>query len=185
MSDPDQSELDFTGQPDPRTIWVFELQVPADELPMWEPDGADDDWPLPGVLGVGRLDPAHVEVFPDNRIAEYGLARYLVDANGMDEAAVATDAGRLESVSDLVVLIHSKALLKPGRFSPHPPARFIGKYTAKAHLTASVPMPSRSTDGVIAGGGSTTVTPTSFPWRVVALSSLLVAILAGLIWWLA
>lgn len=184
MSDPD-TDLDFTGQPDPRTIWVFELQVPADELPMWEPDGADADWPLPGVLGVGKLAPAHVEVFPDNRIAEYGLARYLADANGMDEAVVAPDAAKLESVSELVVLIHSRALLKPGRFAPHPPARFIGKYVAKGHLTASVPLASRSSDGVIAGGGSTTVTHNSFPWRVVALSSLLVAIFAGLIWWLA
>ncbi|MBV7407626.1 hypothetical protein [Maritimibacter sp. DP1N21-5] len=185
MSDIDDTDLAFSGQPQPRTIWVFELKVPTDELPMWEADGADEGWPLPRVLGVESLDPAHVEVFPDNRIAEYGLARYLADANGMDESEVAPDAAKLESVSQLVVLVHAKAVTEPGRFSPQPPARFVGKYAAKGHLTASVPPMSRSAEGVVAGGGPTTVTPTSFPWRVIALSSLLVAILALLIWWVA
>jgi len=175
-----------------RAVWVFAIDLPEGELDAFRQEshteGGDVLWPLRDALGVTRLDHGQVEVFDIATIRDYGLARYLTEANGMDAASVAPDAARLDALTGAVALVFSAALPEDvARLDPRPPLRLIGRYaerldftprTAPASATArsgqalpaDPPEPKRPSDGAMMGR--------------VALGALLVlfALVALMIW---
>ena len=169
----------------PRSVWVFLLDVEPDALGGWEAPSTSGEWRLPAALGVDSLDPESVEVFPEERISEYGMARYLVEANGMDPNQVAEDLQILESLSGVIVLVHSKAVAgKSGAFDPAHPARFVGHYSEPVTLSAAVPhQPNATTSGEILGAASDT--PMQFPWRIISIGAAVLVLLTLLLWSLA
>ncbi|MAM62113.1 hypothetical protein [Maritimibacter sp. UBA3975] len=177
-----RTELELPGGTGPRTIWVFLLDIDPARIDTWKaPDPDTGDWPLPGALGLKDLNPAHVEVFPEGQIAEYGLTRYLTDANGMSVESVAEDARTLASLSGVIALVHGKAVAgQTGHFDPAHPARFVGRYQEEATLTVSTPAPaSASTQGSIAGGATPGQGPRKMPWGIfVAMVAVIIAVAA-------
>lgn len=170
----------------PRTIWVFMLDIDPAEIARWQaPDAESGDWPLPGVLGLKTLDPEHVEVFPEEQIGEYGLVRYLTEANGMSPASVVGDEAVLSSLPGVIVLVHSRAVAgQSGHFDPARPAHFVGRYCDAPSLIVSPPPPGGElTRGEIGGGGAGGGSGPA-RWRGLGLGAAAVVVLGVLLWWL-
>lgn len=176
--------LAFPAANAPRMIWVFALDIDPSGIDRWDHATRNGDWPLPGVLGVHDLDPADVEVFREEAIAEYGLVRYLTDANGMSVESVAEDAATLSALPGVIVLIHSKGLAgREGHFDPAHPARFVGRYSDAATLAVSVPRPvSTATRGIVAGG-ETPGRKSGLTFRVILLIAVIVTLALFLVIW--
>jgi hypothetical protein len=174
--------LELPGGTGPRTIWVFLLDIDPARIDTWKaPDPETGDWSLPGTLGLKDMDPAHVEVFPNSQISEYGLARYLTDANGMSVESVAEDSRTLASLSGVIALVHGKAVAgQSGHFDPAHPARFVGRYQEESKLTVSTPAPSTGgAHGSIAGGSTPGEGPRRLPWGVfIAMAAVIIAVAA-------
>lgn len=116
---------------DHRLLWVFGVDLPKAQIPAFEAETYHDDgtvmWPLDDALGLS-LAPDHdfIELFDASVMQEYGLARYLSEANGME---IGDDAARLDALTGHVLLVFSQAL-KPGETAFHlkPPLSLIGRY---------------------------------------------------------
>lgn len=178
MTDP----LVFPERDDARVVWVFTAALPDEALDDFTAR-TDAGWPLAEALGDSTLEPEFIEAFPPQDIAEYGLMRYLTEANGMDADQVKADATRLGTLTDPVVLVYSQALSgQQGRFDPKPPLSFVGRYEAPYALTPSVPMPEfESASGVVTGpSGPSSDTPRMR--RALGLTVLGLALLAVLVW---
>ena len=86
-----QDDLTFPTESAARTIFVFQLDIDPARIDRWKAPDAKGEWPLPEALGVKALDASQVEVFAEEAIAEYGMVRYLTEANGMSAESVARD----------------------------------------------------------------------------------------------
>lgn len=181
MTDP----LQFPERADTRAVWLFTADLPIEALDEFKAR-TEAGWPLGEALGADWLNPDFVEVFAPADIAEYGLARYLTEANGMDPDQVAADTEKLGALSKPVVLVYSQALSgRQGRFDPKPPLTFVGRYEAPYSLTPAIPLPGfESTSGIVTGpSGPSSYTPAMR--RALILTVLGLALLAILVWGLA
>jgi hypothetical protein len=181
MTDP----LVFPERADARLVWVFTAALPDDTLDDFTAR-TDAGWPLGEALGITALEPEFIEAFPPQDIAEYGLVRYLTEANGMDPDQVSADAAKLGALTKPVVLVYSQALSgQQGRFDPKPPLSFVGRYEAPYSLSPSMPLPEfESASGVVTGpSGPSSDTPRMR--RALVLTVLALALLAVLVWGLA
>lgn len=178
-------KLQFPERADTRAVWVFTADLPVSQLEGFK-TRSETGWPLGEALGVDWLAPDFVEVFAPADIADYGLARYLTEANGMDPDQVAPDAERLNALTKPIVLVYSQALSgQQGRFDPKPPLSFVGRYDAPYSLTPTIPLPDfDSTSGIVTGpAGPSSYTPAMR--RALILTVLALALLAVLVWGLA
>lgn len=146
--------LEYTPRQSSRSVWVFHLDVPEDELKAWEKplgkpvNGHPASWPLREALGVDYLDPEHLEVFAVSNISEYGLARYLSDANGFPDDAVAADASKLNGLKGSIALVYSEALgAKATALTPRAPLTFKCRYDTRPDLRISAPIQTESAAG--------------------------------------
>ncbi|MEC7761372.1 MAG: hypothetical protein VX874_05590 [Pseudomonadota bacterium] len=176
------ADLSFPGPNAPRTIFVFKLDIDPSEVEAWsKPDEAGDMY-LEYALGVKKLDPAHVEVFPVSQIREFGLTRYLTDASGMSVESVAADAKMLSSLRGVIVLVHNKAVSGEGAFAPRNEAEFVGRYSEAQSLTvASTPASLEATRGMISGGSTPGKAPSRMPWGVLLISAAAIILIAAII----
>ncbi|MCV2883019.1 hypothetical protein [Actibacterium sp. XHP0104] len=118
-----------------RRVWVFAVDIPVDQIDAfntetYSDDGDHVDWPLAEALGLS-IHPDHdfIEIFDPATLKDYGFARYLTEANGMDASEVAPDAAMLNAQSAPVLLVFSQALKGADTaFAPKPPLRFLGSY---------------------------------------------------------
>lgn len=136
------------------------------------------------LLGVDRLDPAHVEVLRLADLGDVGLPGYLAEGNDVDPRALAADMARLLALTGYVLLLHSAALPQGGVLRPVPALTLIGTYpqsgAAPAQLwpatpaaaVGSVPRAGRASPG-------RSLTPAG---PIIALVAL---IIIGTVWWLA
>lgn len=129
-----------------RAVWLFAIDLS---------DAAIDAFlagDLAASLGVDTLDAGQVEVIDMDTIKLIGLAKYLTEANGMDDAAVAPDAAMLDSLKGRLLMVFRAALGTGGvAMRPQAPLRFIGHYAEPAPALP-LPMPaSPSTIGEISG----------------------------------
>lgn len=122
--------------PTGRATWVFQVALEGPTLEAFKaqphPEQADapSAWPLREALGLARLDHDFIEVFEAEGLNDYGFARYLTEANGMDDASVAPDAARLDALKGPVLLVYSAALPQgTNALSPRAPLRLVGRYT--------------------------------------------------------
>lgn len=120
-----------------RAVWVFS----SDDAEMTAEKAA-------ALLGVSALDPDYVEAFEAGALGDLGLSEFLTGANGMDEASVAPDAGKLDALSGPVLLVFSAALQSgETTLAPKPPLKLVGRYTesSDASLFDAPPAPQEET----------------------------------------
>lgn len=105
-----------------RAVWVFS----SDEAEMTAARAAS-------LLGVSALDPDYVEAFEAEALGDLGLAEFLTGPNGMDDASVAPDAGKLDALHGPVLLVFSAALPEgETTLAPKPPLKLMGRYVESA-----------------------------------------------------
>ncbi|MCB1336675.1 MAG: hypothetical protein KDK10_04165 [Maritimibacter sp.] len=170
-----------------RELWLFALHLPADQVEAWappRPNGPARPWPMEDALGAGPLDPAHVQVFEPDDLGKHGLRKFLADALGMDQAQVEADAGKLDGLHAVAVIVHDRALIeRPGAFAPRLPLRFIGHYSVAQHLAPAAPLAAGlSTEGVLPGpAGASRPSPAlrrGLAITLAALAALVLVVLA-------
>lgn len=129
-----------------RAVWLFAIDLPDPAIDAFLEAG------LAAALGTAAVDAGQIEVIDTDTIKVIGLAKYLTEANGMDDAMVAPDAAMLDSLKGRLLMVFRAALGDGGtRFAPQAPLRFIGHYAEPAPAMP-LPMPaSPSTSGVIEG----------------------------------
>lgn len=129
-----------------RMVWVFSARMDLDALEALKGDGLGD------ILGLWRdPDPAHVECFEADAMAEYGLANYIAQANGM--AVSDADAATLDALKGPVCLIYSKALAEAEtRFAPEPPLTFVGRFGTAPAIPPMSSLESASATGLLPQG---------------------------------
>lgn len=105
---------------------------------------------LPGLLGVNRIDPAHLEIIDTADIAEIGLAEYLTEGYGAVEAQIAADAARLNAVRGHVLIATSAAFPdRPAELLLDPSVGLVGAYAEDRPEVRFETLPSASAEGVI------------------------------------
>lgn len=172
-----------------RAIWLFVLDLPEAEIKAFaeESHGGDGTAALPlrERLGVPHLDHDFIEVFKAETLKDFGLARYLIEANGMDEATVSPDAETLDQLTGTLVLLSSAALPDGlDRIDPHPPLRLVGRYSERADMRLRPPLRSAG-----AGPQSAETPPAkktsdaAMSGRIATLALLVLAVLVGLMIW--
>ena len=140
MSDPRDIPTD-----DARRVWVFAYDGTAEEMDALSPETLAEG------LGVWAApDTDAMEHFDLSTLTEYGFARYLSEANGME---LGEDAEMLGTLTGPVLLVFSQGLNeKERRFDPEPPFRLIGRYGVPADLTLSPDLSSESALGQLPAG---------------------------------
>ena len=172
-----------------RAIWLFALDLPEAEIKAFaeKDDGEGDTAPSPlrDALGVPRLNQDFIEIFKADGLKDFGLARYLTEANGMDEATVAPDAETLDRLTGTLVMVTSAALPHGlDRIDPRPPLRLVGRYSERADMRLRPPLRSDS-----AGPQSAETPPAktksdaAMSGRIATLALLVLAALVGLMIW--
>ncbi|SFR58786.1 hypothetical protein SAMN04488005_3058 [Yoonia tamlensis] len=108
-----------------KVIWVFAIEMPAQACDAFKSNPAA----LTAALGIAQIDEAHIEIFDVETIRDYGFAKYLTEAHGMNPAQITPEATMLAAIKGHVLLVFSDAL--DGQvLAPSPPLRFIGRYGA-------------------------------------------------------
>lgn len=180
------ADLSFPGPNAPRTIFVFKLDIDPNEVEAWSKPDEAGDMHLEYALGVKKLDPAHVEVFPVSQITEFGLTRYLTDASGMSVESVAADAKKLSALRGVIVLVHNKAVSGEGEFKPRNEAEFVGRYTEAQSLSVTSPATSyEATRGTLSGGSTPGKAPGRMPWGILLISAAAIVLIAAILMGLA
>lgn len=139
---------------------VFAIDADPQEAKALEDDPAGLIAPL---LGVERLEPQHVEVFPVSNLEGIGLAGYLVDGLGAREEEVRPDAARLDGLTGHVAIVLSRAFGGARTtVTPRAPLRWIGTYSEPPQVASMDKLHTASAMG--------TVTPRTGPvdpvvWR--------------------
>lgn len=172
-----------------RGVWVFHVDLPEAELERFKTETTDEasgthDWPLAEALGLSWLDPEYVELFDANMMKDYGLARYLTEANGMDPATMNPADVALDELSGSVLLLFSKALPEDAtELAPRPPLSFVTHLEADRPKPDLTPMITPTASGHVASGGRAEGGP-GRGW-ILPLVFLAGAALATLIFWMA
>lgn len=129
-----------------RAVWLFAIDLPDAGIDAFL---AGD---LAAALGTDSVDAGQIEVIDTDTIRVIGLAKYLTEANGMDDTAVAPDVAMLDSLRGRLLMVFRAALGTGGTtLAPRPPLRFIGHYAEPAPALP-LPMPETpSASGILAG----------------------------------
>lgn len=166
------------------SVWVFALNIARDEIGTWQApqpgtaNGKPAQWPLRDALGITSLDPDGVEIFTIEDISDYGLARYLTEASGYDESAVAQDKARLDALAGPVLLLHSRALDKVDQIlKPTDPLVFVGRYDTRVNVIVPQPIKTESAKGHLSGQNASDDGSRMPAWPFL----LMIAIVAGLV----
>ena len=162
-----QVPADATGRID-----VFAVDLPAEETGRFMARKDSDEpgaaWPLRAALGADFLDPGGVELVRVDDLAGVGLAGYLTEGLGADEAGVAAVRPKLDALRGHVLIIRGPAWGGLAQLlHPRPPLDHVATlYEVEAEppgppLTAETADPTDATaatraDGppADAGGGS-------------------------------
>lgn len=85
-------------------VRVFALNMPAEQVNFLHEPGAVAD-----ILGVDRLDTAHVDIFALRDLEELGLPGYLIEGCDVPAVQIAPDRARLKALRGHVLVVHSRA----------------------------------------------------------------------------
>ncbi|NBD28739.1 MAG: hypothetical protein GVY31_01705 [Alphaproteobacteria bacterium] len=171
-----------------RAVWVFELDLAETDLPGFRgdaaPRGPDRLSPLEQAVGAGPLESSHVELFMADTLSEYGLAKYLTEANGMDAASVAPDAERLDALSGPVLLVFSGALgAGIDRLDPEPPLRLVGRYAETMNFTLRPPLRAETAHATTAEAPARRPSDAAVSGRIAGLALLVLFLLVAVMIW--
>ncbi|MDQ2093829.1 hypothetical protein [Rhodalgimonas zhirmunskyi] len=140
-------------------VWVFHVDLPEHALDAFKTAQTDEatgrhHWPLAEALGLNWLDPEHIELFDANMMKEYGLSRYLSDANGMDLSTMNPAGAPIDRLSGTVLLLFSKALPEDATYiTPRAPLEFVAHLEADQPAPDLTPLPSATALGHVEPGG--------------------------------
>lgn len=139
-------------------VFALELDGPQAEDFVAEPDG--DGWPLKVALGAQALNATLVDYFPVSDLAGLGLAGYLIEGLGCEEAPVEADRAALDAVTGHVVILRPGAAgPQAATLVPRPPLRYIGSYPEARPETTMERLHTPSAEGTV----QTQVTPGPAP----------------------
>lgn len=150
-----------------RTIWIFKIDLPALQIAAFNDETYNEDgdmvsWPLRDALGAHSLDHDGIEVFDVKDLAEIGLAEYLWDANGMNEADVKPMTPQLDTLKGHVLLVHSMAFNgREANMAPQSPLRHIATFSEPQPRTTLARLEAESAKGNVASAPAQTATATS------------------------
>jgi hypothetical protein len=127
---------------EPATVRLFALDLPREEVRRMAVQPERAGW-LADLLGVARLDAGHVETFDISDLGAMGLAGYLAEAHGVDEAVLEPDRPRLAAVQGPVMILRSAAFGgRAARLRPDRALILIGAWAeAAAAPPALAPLP--------------------------------------------
>lgn len=130
-----------------RKIWLFGVNLPYDDLtailypdlepaqrsafsPDFTPTDGEYREPLFDLLGVEWLDHDFVEVIDTLKLGDLGLAGYLVQVVGINEAQVMAAHGIHAALRGPVIIVFEEAFGgQPTALHPDPRLVFLGHYT--------------------------------------------------------
>jgi len=126
--------------------WLFSFDDTIEVL-----DGFDDK-ALSAALGIqSPLDMTYVERFDASTIAEYGLAKYLSDANGL--TVPAADTAKLNAQQGALLLVFDRAVSEDAQiFAPTDVFTFIGQYAPDAPVPSFDDLESKGAEGLVSIG---------------------------------
>ena len=140
-------------------VRVFAVAIPAADVPWLtrtqrdrsaRPEPTFPRHPAIDWLGVDSLNTGFVELFEADLLAEFGLARYLVESFGIPEAQIAPDKHRLDALRGLILIVLSKAFHdRPVTLQPDPRLTLIGSYTEDVPPVHFEPLPTAMAEGVL------------------------------------
>jgi hypothetical protein len=163
-------------------VRVFALDVPRDEA-MALRDGAGRDRAIGALLGLDRIDPAHVEIVDPADLEGIGLAGLLTEGHGADEAAVEADRQRLDGLTGYAMILGSAAF--GGRAAVLRPAAEVtpvGAYREDVAPVRFEPLPDAGAEGSLAPAlGPATTGAAGFPWRYVGAALIALVLLLVLV----
>ncbi len=166
-------------------IRVFTLHMPDRDLQrLTEPDKHDPN-PQASVamlVGLDWLTEGGFEIFEPSVLGDLGLSGYLVDGGGVDIAALATDAVRLDAIDDPVLILYSRAFgPNPATLLPSAGVTFIGAYHEARAPVQFETLPAKAANGLTGTAPQTPVARSPHKTLLLALLALpLVALLIGL-----
>lgn len=102
---------------------LFALDMRAEEAKFLREPGAVDQ-----ILGVDRLDPQQIDIFPVSDLEDLGLYGYLSEGCGVSVEQL--DRGALDAIDGWVMVVRSAAFGgRAATLHPEAKARLIGLYT--------------------------------------------------------
>ncbi len=176
---------------DPRTVWVFKIDLPAADLAAFNKETFDEDgdmiaWPLKEALGASILDHDGIEIVDLKAIKEYGFSTYLSDANGMDPTQVKPMATQLNSMTGHALLVFSSAFDGPeATMAPRSPLRHIATFTEAVALTPLPKLETPSAKGVLESKVKPPKSDARIGGMVATVALLVMFALVGVMIWIA
>lgn len=168
---------------DPETIHVFAVDLPMREAVEFADDGAA----LTRALGGVNAEPKRVVALDSRTLGDLGLPNYLVEGEGVTEAAIEQDAATLASVNGPIIILRPRAVGEA--FRPQEPLRHLGSYRLDRGTPPGMPLRAASAESAAAGVPPAAPSPATRDRRAsgaVAMAALAVAlVVAFVVWWVA
>ncbi|AWB47548.1 hypothetical protein HYN69_02620 [Gemmobacter aquarius] len=162
-----------------RAVWLFAVDLLDTEIDAFL---AGD---LAAALGTDTVDAGQIEVIDTDTIRVIGLAKYLSEANGMDDATVAPDTAMLDSLRGRLLMVFRAALGAGGTtLTPRPPLRFIGHYAEPAPALP-LPMPETPSASGVLEGPRAGPSDAAMSGRIATVVLILIFVFTALFVWLA
>lgn len=141
--DPHAFDIPAQGQ---RCIWVFQVALSEEAVHALP----DDE--MAEVFGTwATFDRSFTECFDAETLNEFGLAKYISEANGM--TVQDADIAKLNTQSGTIFLLLSDAFTgMSGQIAPELPFELIGRYEKPITLSSPVPLKSDSAKGDLPHG---------------------------------
>ncbi|MFU1478961.1 hypothetical protein ACM25N_15120 [Roseovarius sp. C7] len=180
MSDTIQVPADEHG-----VIRVFRVQLAAEEIADFAGQSGEGA-ALAAALGVERLNPEYVEVFPVSDLTGLGLAGYLSDGLGVPPEDLAADRAMLEAVEGYVLVLSSGAL--EGRaetLRPRAPLRWMGTWHEAGQPVEFKPLPAGGAQGGVHTAPVKTPSNNAILGRVAMMALLVLFALTALMVWIS
>ncbi len=146
----------------------------------------DRPWPLGDALGVDDLDANFVEIFDVTDLTGVGLADYMIDGLGIAEADIAPHRAQLEAIRGNVLIVFSSAFGgHSATITPRAPLRWIGTFTEETAPVQFEPLPSGDAKGNVNAVTRSPPSDAAISGRVASVVLLVLALLVGLMIWIA
>lgn len=162
-----------------RAVWLFAIDLP---------DGAIDAFlatDLAASLGTDAVDAGQIEVIDTDTIKVIGLAKYLTEANGMDDSMVAPDAAMLDALKGRLLMVFRAALGAGGtHLNPQAPLRFVGHYCEPAPALP-LPMPATPSASGVLSGPRGAPSDAAMSGRIATAVLVLLFLFTALFFWMA
>jgi hypothetical protein len=139
------------------------------------------------MLGLEDLDPTYVELVRISDLEELGLAGYLRDGYGLDEASIGEDRAKLRGLSGHVLIILSLAFRNTATtLEARPDLTLIGRYhTQGPDWSATAPLTSPSAAPYTGPPAKKRPSDAAMSGRIATYALLFIFLFTGAFIWIA